>query len=418
TPYNSPVPLTPPSPTPLSSSNTDATDLIFSRAVDKLNEVCRQRLLRPAADFVNETRRINNEARKQQATDTSTYNSHRQRYKRVAKNPQDLVTMLTMIDKQAASATERNTSRSNRCKAAARVILHRATDIVNDYRASRLISLRAELDTRLAKAEVSRRLQESHRIQHHVVVTRLQEYHRTQHRAEVTRLRESHRTQHPTVVTRLKKHRSALTCHKKGFDTTAIFPLQKKYQALAPAIPATPTVQIGPLCLSPAEAAAMRAVQETLTNNINPRILYSDGSLLHSGMEDVSQAFAVVDLTQEPTLTVQGRSDGYASSAKAELMGLLAAVLAAPPDQDIVIRLDNESVVTQFRSLVKERSGTLPRKRFRNTYAGLWAVLYQVVDTRPGKVEVEWIKGHSNILGNELADQAAKGAAQSNTAPW
>ena len=66
-------------------------------------------------------------------------------------------------------------------------------------------------------------------------------------------------------------------------------------------------------------------------------------------------------------------------------MGLLTAVLAAPPDQDIVVRLDNESVVDQYRRLVKERSDTLPRKRFRSTYAGLWAVLWQVVTNRPGE---------------------------------
>jgi len=148
----------------------------------------------------------------------------------------------------------------------------------------------------------------------------------------------------------------------------------------------------------------------------NPRVLYSDGPLLHSGTEEVSQVFGVVDLTQDTTLTVQGPTGGYASSAKAELMELLATVFAAPPNQDTVVRLDNESVVNQYRRLVKERSDTLPKKRFRSTYAGLWAAFWQVVDGRPGKVEVEWIKGHSNILGNELADQAAKGAAQSNIA--
>ncbi|KAG9062936.1 hypothetical protein KI688_004534 [Linnemannia hyalina] len=57
-------------------------------------------------------------------------------------------------------------------------------------------------------------------------------------------------------------------------------------------------------------------------------------------------------------------------------------------------------------------------RRFRSTYAGIWAVLWQVVESRPGGVEVVWIKGHSNIHGNELADQAAKVAAQSGSVPW
>jgi ribonuclease HI len=98
-------------------------------------------------------------------------------------------------------------------------------------------------------------------------------------------------------------------------------------------------------------------------------------------------------------------------------MGLLAAVLSAPPEQDIVIKLDNQSVVEKYHRLVKNRRDALPRKRFRSTYAGIWAVLWQVVETRSGGVEVVWIKGHSNIQGNELADQAAKEAAQSVTVP-
>ncbi|KAH7030131.1 hypothetical protein BKA57DRAFT_523863 [Linnemannia elongata] len=128
-------------------------------------------------------------------------------------------------------------------------------------------------------------------------------------------------------------------------------------------------------------------------------------------------AFGVVDLAQENPLTVQGRTDGHASSAKSELIGLLVAVLSAPPEQDIVVKLDNESVVDQYQRLVKNRRDALPRKRFRSTYAGIWAVLWQVVESRPGGVEVAWIKGHSNIQGNELADQAAKAAAQSATVP-
>ena len=91
--------------------------------------------------------------------------------------------------------------------------------------------------------------------------------------------------------------------------------------------------------------------------------------------------------------------------------------VSAPPEQDIVVKLDNQSVVEQYSRLVKNRRNTLPRKRFRSTYAGIWAVLWQVVESRPGRVDVVWVKGHSNVHGNELADQAAKVAAQSGSVP-
>ncbi|KAG0302464.1 hypothetical protein BGZ97_002339, partial [Linnemannia gamsii] len=186
--------------------------------------------------------------------------------------------------------------------------------------------------------------------------------------------REALRVQHRAIVTRLKELHPR---HKKGFDTAACFPLQEQYQPIHTPSPGPPTTHIGPLCLSPLEAASMRALQDTPVDNASPRILYSDGSLINPGTEEVSQAFGVVDLAQDTPLMVKGCTDGYASSAKAELMGLLAAVLAAPPEQDIIVKLDNQKVVEQYQRLVKDRRNTLPRKRFRSTYAGTWATLSQ-----------------------------------------
>ena len=99
-------------------------------------------------------------------------------------------------------------------------------------------------------------------------------------------------------------------------------------------------------------------------------------------------------------------------------MGLIAAVVATPDEQDIMVRLDNQSVVNQYQHIVQDRESTLPRKRFRNTYTGLWAVLSYIVTKRQGRVEIEWIRGHNNDYSNELADRTAKDAAQGDTVPW
>src|SRR5690606_39033834 len=99
-------------------------------------------------------------------------------------------------------------------------------------------------------------------------------------------------------------------------------------------------------------------------------------------------------------------------------MGLLAAILSAPPGQDIIVELDNQAVVQQYQQLVRERKSTLPRKRLRSNFAGLWAVVHQVVQDRTGTVEVVWVRGHKDNQGNNLADAVAKSAVQEETTPW
>ncbi|KAF9896148.1 hypothetical protein BX616_008048 [Lobosporangium transversale] len=55
----------------------------------------------------------------------------------------------------------------------------------------------------------------------------------------------------------------------------------------------------------------------------------------------------------------------YTSSSKVERMGLLAAILPAPPSQDICVELDNQAIVIQYQQLVESRHHTLPSKRLR-----------------------------------------------------
>jgi len=65
-------------------------------------------------------------------------------------------------------------------------------------------------------------------------------------------------------------------------------------------------------------------------------------------------AFGVADFTAGVTYSIPDRTNGLDSFRKAELMGLLAAIMALPPRQDILVRLDikgvldNKGVVTKF----------------------------------------------------------------------
>ncbi|KAF9923365.1 hypothetical protein BGZ67_009867, partial [Mortierella alpina] len=191
-------------------------------------------------------------------------------------------------------------------------------------------------------------------------------------------------------------------------------PLRAEYRtaAVAVAVPRLAVATVGPVCMSPSDARAVERLWGAWADNKKPRTLSSDGALIKSGTAEIAMAFGVADLTQPELLTVQGRTDGYASSAKPELKGLLAAILSAPPDLDILVELDNESVVVQYQQLVRDRRDALPRKRQRSNYAGLWAVLHQVVLDRAGSTEVQWVRGHSDNAGNIVADRVATHALE------
>ncbi|KAI1320076.1 hypothetical protein EDD11_002047, partial [Mortierella claussenii] len=158
-----------------------------------------------------------------------------------------------------------------------------------------------------------------------------------------------------------------------SMDRTATFPLMQPV-ILPPEASDDSVVRMGPLLMPVEQAISMAQIQSRLPTT-DTRGVYSDGSLIAAGTDNIAMAFSVVDTSQATGDTLQGRVDGYASSTKAELMGLIAAVIAQPKEQDLLIHLDNSAVVQQFEELVKKRQTALPRKRQRATYAGLWAVL-------------------------------------------
>ncbi|KAK3805184.1 MAG: ribonuclease H-like domain-containing protein [Benniella sp.] len=115
---------------------------------------------------------------------------------------------------------------------------------------------------------------------------------------------------------------------------------------------------------------------------------------------------------------VSGRASGFASSTKAELTGLLAAILASPRDKTVTIKIDNMAVVTQFQTLVKQRPFCTERQKLRSPYSVWWAAVYNAYIHQGSKVSVSWVRGHQGNKGNEAADKAAKSAHNGVVWEW
>jgi len=164
------------------------------------------------------------------------------------------------------------------------------------------------------------------------------------------------------------------------------------------------------------DPTAQEAIESSRTEaTLGVRHIYSDGSMVDKGTRKCSMAFAVVG---EEQATVQGTTKGFASSAKAELMGLIAGIIATPKEQDLCIRLDNQAVVKQFKEVVTNRKQASVRAKLRCDYAAEWAVAARICSERTGSTTVEWVKGHDGNEWNGKADLAAKEAQSQAGTAW
>ncbi|KAF9176242.1 hypothetical protein BGZ49_006504, partial [Haplosporangium sp. Z 27] len=84
--------------------------------------------------------------------------------------------------------------------------------------------------------------------------------------------------------------------------------------------------RIDPVTISSAQAIEVNHIRNSPVDNTAKRLISSDGSMIHTNTANVTMGFGVVDRSQLATRKVEGKTDGYASSPKAELMGLLAAI--------------------------------------------------------------------------------------------
>ncbi|KAI0991653.1 hypothetical protein K3495_g16534, partial [Podosphaera aphanis] len=140
---------------------------------------------------------------------------------------------------------------------------------------------------------------------------------------------------------------------------------------------------------TPKDACATRFLEHLA--EISPRdiILYSDGSSFPLGKH----------------------KEVFDAEARGALEGLLH-ILTSPASrfaENLWIRLDNLEVATRLRCSFPSSSQVI-FKAFQER-AAEWQGRDRLPHIPPGEVIIRWVPGHSNVLGNEAADIAAKAGA-------
>ncbi|KAF9110047.1 hypothetical protein BGW39_004857, partial [Mortierella sp. 14UC] len=139
-----------------------ATDTIFDHAASALDETCRERLRRSKVTYDAAIQKATAAKDQQQQQLTNRLKKDRARYhKQLATRPSDLATMMSLVNSEETNALSRMKTSFGRSRNAALVIRRQETEAVNAFRIRRLADLRGALETRLVRAAVAARLQES-----------------------------------------------------------------------------------------------------------------------------------------------------------------------------------------------------------------------------------------------------------------
>ena len=127
--------------------------------------------------------------------------------------------------------------------------------------------------------------------------------------------------------------------------------------------------------------------------------IYTDGSKIKNDISSASSAIYVQNINK----VINWKLDGNHSILAAELFAIYKALLyiknsPLPAFNKFVILSDSKTALT----IVASPSGS-----YSHLVSNIQLLLIQL-NLEIGKVTLQWIKAHSGILGNEIADQAAK----------
>src|SRR6266542_3547806 len=137
--------------------------------------------------------------------------------------------------------------------------------------------------------------------------------------------------------------------------------------------------------------------------------IYTDGSMIKSHNIDGEQQITMGAgwIIKDTELSFKCGVEHFPSSTRPELMAILTAVLAVPIQAIVIIYTDSQAAIDGINGILQTNSS---RQIFKMANNSLLGVIKQLISAKGLDFNMEKVKGHSGIEGNDKADQLAKEA--------
>jgi len=135
---------------------------------------------------------------------------------------------------------------------------------------------------------------------------------------------------------------------------------------------------------------------------------YTDGSVrMHPTLGRLELGYSVVQVDKNGKVVrgTYGGMQGWASSTRAELMGIVEALLIVPNDSEVMFNTDSQMAINLIKTALRIQR---TREWLKLNNPGILSAIREMVVTKRLKVEFNKIQAHSQNKLNQQADTLAK----------